>query len=364
MSREDVKDSEETVLRHLMHRHIAVHVSDDELWDEWVGLRERDERDLIKLLDQDVRPGFKARALGILLGYDPGSPFEWRRGRYGNAHALATWLEAGSLTPELLLFTIEVLLYNFEVFFSQPRMVSPAYEASKDDERNSATFARLHNAYNDIILRLLRRLPPEAVMSLKLFECYSLAHSTERCPTRYKGFYALLADPKVPEQWKVKADKAMREFIHRQLELQGPTRGYDEKSELAQYMCCLDPRIEDETYSVDLLGSQLEFVLGLPGIGAFPVFRSSPRLKLWERLADPGWEELRYGIAKHVTPSLSITNEQDCTLAALMRKDTLDPLLQGMLDEFLEDAEGARSRLENHHRGLADDEKDLLGRMA
>lgn len=229
----------------------------NKIWEEWLGLKKECEpRDLCKLLNSDVNDAFKARAIAILLvPRIKLVPFVWtgdKRSLLENYLSHTTMLS--KLSPQLQTFTIALLEIN----------ISMALMPEADENLRETL-----SVYNGYIIQSLALLPEDDSRAERLFERYQINdpvawYNMVEGESGYKPFRDILAS-NVPEKWKCLADKKMREIIHAEEKGFAQPREKWERA-LPKYMDTLNACSVSSTrtiYSLDLLASQVEFILDL-----------------------------------------------------------------------------------------------------
>jgi len=231
----------------------------DQVWNDWLGLvHEREQRHLRELLQSNCRQEFKVRALVVLLAPSLGLlPFAWSKVDPQWRYLDHQWVEPQSLPQELLRITCELVCIGAE-YTSQQKEPDIRYAL---------------NHYYRFILCLLAILLEADPLAERLFAHYGIndpnSFSGGEESSGYQPLAAILSDSSVPLVWKRRADMQMRERIVAEYEGREQPRAEWENA-LRCYTNLLTNLLDRANYPHELLHSQVNFVLDLPNIEAYP----------------------------------------------------------------------------------------------
>jgi len=235
---------------------------DDRVWKRWVDYKRRELRDLIGLLNSDVRDSFKRRVVFLLLvPTEELNPIYWTE-EVGKFYQKIDFLK--TLNPGLLSYATD-LIVEFYAMLKPMHCDSPSHYSQGQRGGVILHFSvtdKYHEAlsfYNDCILLLLTLLPEEQCE--KIFPLFSLRDiSTYNDLENFSGYrpFRNLLRSKVDEKWKKRADATMRQIVKD--ELAGRTKPRENwENALQQYAKAID--IRDLNYSVDLYADQIQFLV-------------------------------------------------------------------------------------------------------
>jgi hypothetical protein len=282
---------------------------DDAAWKEWVDYRSREKWDLIKLLSSDARDSMKRRALFLL--FVPSlelSSVYWEKDEYRMISCMEPdFLE--KLSADSLEFVCEMLT----IFVPA---LAPLHRAKPENlvERGEgfAMFMsvpdKYHDAlyfYNSCIPTLLPLVPEE--LGEKIFHLFNLndisSYWDMNGSSGYNPFQHLMCyTENIDENWKREADARMQKIILD--ELAGKTFPRKEhEGELGCYAHIIQLQLWDREnklpYSVELLASQLEFIVNNQPLGKNYIedYHIGKILRL---LSDEKYKALRHKLARMV----------------------------------------------------------------
>jgi len=261
---------------------------EDQVWRQWVDHKEREWRDLIALLDQDVKDSFKARALYFLFIPNINLfPFYWS----GDTNVLP-WAKfpdkefLKKLSPELLDFVTDLVI--------------KFHEYSKTEEKYEDAWY----CYQSYLLELLVFLPEAKAQ--RVFEQYELkdlySWQTMDDQSGYNPFQRLIDWQVLAQNWKLLADQKMQAIIRAEAEgQQAPRRTWENAFDWYTYVWGLNLYSEKFRPDIDFWAKQLEFILAYTSSQSgndFP--RHYDVYKIFRILADEQYLKLRFKLALYV----------------------------------------------------------------
>ena len=298
---------------------------DNAAWKRWVTFHRPECRDILKILSSDFRDGIKARALflGLLPDFDL-SPIPTGRRNSGCCCLPVTgdYLGRAKLSPALAHLAVDLTLAGVE------------YVKRIDDERIRSWCG---GYYNNAVRELLSSASTED--GERLVAAFSLndafCSQDNESSSGYTPFGAVIASKNIPRKYKLALDARMRKIILSEIE--GTTKPRAD-FEVAAY--CYANIVQHQFYrkplDLDLVVSQLEFILSLPGKLRIDhhlvdeilwVLRANKFLKLGEKLCCELVERGRF----------SVYDTKDKKTALLMRQKVAQhPALVRKVDELLD----------------------------
>ncbi|MDD4761907.1 MAG: hypothetical protein PHZ25_02710 [Candidatus Pacebacteria bacterium] len=330
--------------------------SDDKVWKEWVDFKQREAKDLVKLLTSDVKDNFKRRAIFLLLVPSKDfNPIYWKEG-VGDFYQGFDFVE--TLTPDLLSYATDLVV---EFYVMLKKSVTDGY--------NKAL-----RFYNACILWLLEIVSEE--QQERIFPLFSLRDiSIFRDETFFSGYnpFESLLFSKVDEKWKKLADAMMRQIIKD--ELSGKTKPREEwENALQCYAFIIQlmmPRDINKKlhYSVDLLADQILFLFSEDHYGNKLINSwDFPRVLQFLSSADV-YKELRYRIAKFVVfnnkEEFRVWNKETFQAAEMMLKEfgQSDYELAQRIQTAIEESEKRNAEYEQRLAVKARAENDIVNQM-
>lgn len=269
----------------------------DTLWKEWVDTENLHFRHLAEFVeDPEVRnDAMKARAILILITPDlQEAIIPWKLEKDA---VIRSFLQGGpadlsKLNEPLLRFAGDVLIHYGPGFISKLVLGDPVAVESMD-------------SFYGYIRQLLGLLPIDeqteqlyAHYGLRDPASYSWSRKNAGEPIDYRPFNRLLLDTRVPEHWKVRADAAIQAIMLREFSFVWQSaickdlafRWYMETAACAS-------SCEPRPYSLDLLKTQMRFILDHHD-QALPGWEKSYRFpEMWDFFSDPEELEIRRKIA-------------------------------------------------------------------
>ncbi len=261
---------------------------DEQIWREWVCFKHRDFHALKDLLRADVRNGFKARALFIMLVPTlEWSPFYWSDAATDICLSM-THDKAESIPDDLVPFYAQMVI----TFCDAIGGFSPMGDGPRNARAQDA-----YLAYNRHLLLLLGRAPE--AMREDIFTRYMIndpaVYQTMDESSGYNPFGDLLRS-QVDEQWKRRADSELKAIILAELRGEAAPRAAHEAA-LERYLCEVEFQAERLCYSESLFASQVEFIVSL-GDAAGANFRAWHVEDILNHLPKPLYSGLRLRLAR------------------------------------------------------------------
>lgn len=304
-------------------------VGDDKIWKQWVDYKRRETRDLIELLESDVRDSFKRRAIFLLLvPAAEFNPIYWTK-EIGKFYHSLNFLK--TLTPDLLNYTTD-LIVEFNEMLKPIHNDRPKHYFQGGGGITILTSVpdKYHDAlyfYNKCIMFLLTIISEEQcgrifpLLSLRDISTYWNMDSA----SGYNPFQNLLYSD-VDEKWKRQADDMMRQIIED--ELSGKTKPREEWEDALHcysYNIQLQLYGEKLPYSVELFADQIKFLVSEEHYGRGNIDNWKIP-KIFQILSNDVYKEIRHLVANFVV----FNNESDFKIWS---EDTLQGAKM-MLDEF------------------------------
>ncbi len=303
-----------------------------QVWKAWLNLGNQEWRDLVKLIRSEVAEEFKKRAIAILLVPEMGSlPFEWqdrdiRVRNYLFLKGHEDLFKVSELPPTLRDFTSELVWRC-------------ALEVMRKWHADKEIYVSL-NYYNSYIIDFLKILPEDDPTAEKLFAVYQLNDPVVFWnmddASGYNPLYPILNED-IPEKWKRMAITKMHEIIASEVIGQSWCRTDHEEAlpcYLDKVLRCLYGKDRKIHYSVGLFASQLEFVLGLPGIRDRGLFQSHQVGQILQIISGDQYQDLRHRLARYIV----LENTKDSEKFTVWDRDTKHAA-EAMLEEFNLDIE-------------------------
>ena len=309
-------------------------IEDDKIWAEWVDYKQREVKDLIELLNSDVRDSFKRRAMFLLLVPTAElNPIYWTQ-EVGKFYHKTDFLK--TLNPDVLSYATDLVvkfsnmlkskrdegvMHRSESYFFEGKLVI-SFHASVPGKYHDALYF-----YNDCIMVLLTLLPEkecERIFPLFSLRDISTFSNLEDC-SGYGPFRKLLRS-EVDERWKKKADLVMREIVKN--ELTGKTKPREDwEDALRQYADIINSMSYGGNldYSIDLYVDQLKFLISEEHYGRNLIDNWTVS-RVFQLLHGENYREIRYSVARFAI----FGNEDEFRVWS---NDTLKAA-QIMLDEF------------------------------
>jgi len=298
---------------------------DDKQWNEWLNLKkEREPKDLHELIKSNVRAEFKMRAITVLLSPDLKSlPFKWNGDKNSTLRNYLFILFDEEISNDLFRFTGDLVCKNIDY----------CIKYKKDTEVYRSMFA-----YNRIILKFLSMLPEEDELSKNLFARYQINDPVEYWnmdeASGYNPFFSIIYNETVPEKWKVLADKQMRNCILAEIEGRQTPRNDWEKA-LPCYTSHIQMANYDgkSFYSSELLISQIDFILSLPGIEKYDneIFSSWQIIYHLNTLLSNGCRDLAHKLAQQ---TVLVGKKEHFTVFDSKSREAADLMLQEWSDDI------------------------------
>ena len=307
---------------------------EDKIWKEWVDYKEREPKNLIELLNFNVRDGFKKRAIFLLLVPSAEfNPIYWKK-EIGNFYHQNDFLK--TLTPDLLSYAIS-LIVQFCTTFRPMHSEKPNNYAeggggitifySVSDKYHDALYF-----YNSCILTLLTIAPKERCE--RIFQLFSLqdvsSYWNMEDASGYNPFHNLLHSD-IDELWKIKADAQMRQIITN--ELTGKTKPREDwEDALKCYADIINLCMYSEkpNYSTEMFADQIDFLVSEDHYGK-KLISDWHVAKILKILSGDNYKELRHRITKFMV----LGNEKKFSVWS---NETLEGA-EMMLTEFNQDRE-------------------------
>lgn len=312
----------------------AVVIQHNEIWAEWLQAeqRERNCRELQRLVSDNLADVFKARAIAILLSPSIElAPFKWYNKSLTNDHLpVHSYVNLAELSPQLRKFTLALLEFNIDV----------ALEPGASEDVRRTLFG-----YNDCIREALAILPEDDAAAARLFDRYQLndplPYGTPEEESGYNEFYDIL-QANIPEIWKKLADERMREVIRDEQAGRAKPRNDWERA-LPCYLHHIESCLCEKAfpYSADLFASQIEFILGLPDTGG-RLFRDHRVSAILALLSGDARKGLRHRFASRVAFAV-----HDGHFAFTVYEHEARDAATAMLKEFGKDDSALCNRLSN-----------------
>jgi hypothetical protein len=320
----------------------AIEAEQNRLWEKWLNVNapgEREPRDLLDLLREDIKDSFKARALAILLTPDLRySPFTWREKHSLKNYLFMTDLEIAKFSAPLKLFLIRLICLN----------VDRVLESDYDEKLSRTLFT-----FNKLILNLLADLDENDPYAQELFDRYLLndpvGYWSLDEASGYNPFNYLLSDRGVPEKWKRLADNQMRERILAEEWGKAAPR-HDWEKALENYASHLNyiSYGKELSYGTDFFASQLEFILDRPAADEHDLIRCYNLQQTLRHIAEEKYRDLRHKLARYAVlekesgfMSFKVYNEETTVVARQMLAEfgEEDKVLAKRLNEMLAEGE-------------------------
>ncbi len=306
----------------LVHDFLSDHTTStrdgEAAWKSWLDLKDQEWRDLVILIGSDVRGEFKKRALAVLFAPDLRClPFEWREDvaseNYLFLQGNDDLITISELSRELRDFVAELI-----------RLGALELVATREHDGRADRFLCYYNRY---ILDFLKILPKNDPMAEKLFSVYQLGDISGHHP-----IHPILNED-IPRKWKKRAVARTHEIILAEVKDQSKSRAPDRKA-LRCYVREITPSSGCKNYGVKLFASQVEFVLGLPGIRNLALFDGFNLCSMLQILSGDQYRDLRHRLARYVV----LENTGEFSQYEIYEKDTKRSA-EAMLSEFASDQE-------------------------
>jgi hypothetical protein len=297
---------------------------EDSTWAEYMG-KKRDWRELAVLAcNHEVQPAFQQRAIEVLLAPDITRlpfPVNVETGLNNYTGLSGHWTE--KLTDIQAAFVAERI----------PDYIQQAGQAIQRNEHNcEATDALL--AYNDLIPKLLGKLPPE--QAEQLFESFSindlLTYMTIESASGYNPLQGLYHDTTVDESWKRRAATQMHEVIEREQRGESQPRAEHEGAagNYEQTLRMMLHEKESLPVSREFYQEEIEFMLGVETDR--PIVSSWQTGEVLDLLDDA---ELRHKFARRQV----LSGEPDSFGRFKIYDDAREEIARRIIGEFPEDAD-------------------------
>ena len=308
---------------------------EDKAWKQWVDYKDRESRDLIKLLSSDVRESFKKRALFLLVVPDADfNTLYWKK-EIGKFYHKIDFLK--SLSMEFLDYVTE-LIVEFTIILSPTHNPKPkgVIEGGGGITVFMSIPDKYHDAlyfYNHCILYLMTVLPEEKAE--KVFPLCSLIDiSTYWNMDEASGYnpFSHLLHMDIDEKWKKMADDRMRKIISD--EISGKTNPREDwENALIQYAEIIQMQLYGKIkYSLELFAGQLQFLMDNRQ-GKFNLINWHV-IKMLNLLSGDEYKKLRHTIARYVL----LEDVGEFSKFSIYSKETKQAA-DYILDEFGDDQE-------------------------
>ncbi|MEK7116676.1 MAG: hypothetical protein AAB837_00745 [Patescibacteria group bacterium] len=335
---------------------------EDKIWKAWLDLKQREWRDLATLIKSDVRDEFKMRAITILLvPHFQFLPFKWPNN--------------SSLTN--LLFLTERPVKSSELPDKLREFERWLITMYVEVAREYADEEKIHSAltyYNRYVLDFLAILPENSREAEEVFGCYELRDpvvfsNMDDC-SGYNPLYPILNE-EIPEKWKRAASVKMHEII--MAEQKGKERPRENHENALQWyveQIQLPLVGSDGTirYSAELLAFQIDFVLGLSGIGEKRLFNDWNVGKILKILSGGQYLELRHRFARHVAfrtidPFFVHDSNTKHAAKAMLTEFSDDADLVSKLTEVVKNCRIKEEEATKYHQVQVNREQSVLKQM-